>query len=57
MRCALTVLLALAYWAPAVASAGEVLYNGIELPSPWPPRIKEFKPPGESDPVVPPYLQ
>jgi hypothetical protein len=25
-------------WMPATLPAGEVLYNGIELPSPWPPR-------------------
>jgi hypothetical protein len=33
-------------------AAGEVLYNGIRLPSPWPPRIEDVP----RDPVVPRYL-
>ena len=33
-------------------SAGETLYNGIRLPSPWPPVIKELP----AEPVTPPYL-
>jgi hypothetical protein len=33
--------------------ARETLYNGIELPSPWPPRITELP----RDPVTPPYLK
>jgi hypothetical protein len=37
----------------AEAAAGETLYNGIRLPSPWPPRITEVPP----DPVTPPYLK
>ncbi len=35
---------------PAVA--GEVLYNGIELPTPWPPRAEKLTP----EPQVCPYL-
>jgi hypothetical protein len=31
----------------------ETLYNGIRLPSPWPPRITDIP----RDPVVPPYLK
>ncbi|MDD4872319.1 MAG: hypothetical protein PHR77_17345 [Kiritimatiellae bacterium] len=31
---------------------GQVLYNGIQLPSPWPPRLADFS----ADPVTPPYL-
>jgi len=34
------------------ARAGEVLYNGIQLPTPWPPRLEEVP----KDPVTPPYL-
>ncbi|MFO0965310.1 MAG: twin-arginine translocation signal domain-containing protein [Gemmataceae bacterium] len=30
----------------------ETLYNGIRLPSPWPPRIKDVP----RDPVTPPYI-
>jgi hypothetical protein len=48
---------ALACLATVAAPAGEVLYNGIELPSPWPPRIKEFRPADKTDPAVPHYLQ
>ncbi len=37
----------------ANAPAGEVLYNGIRLPSPWPPKVGDvFR-----DPVTPPYLR
>jgi len=32
---------------------GELLYNGIRLPSPWPPRISDVP----KDPVVPAYLK
>src|SRR2546429_373785 len=32
---------------------GETLYNGIRLPSPWPPHLKELP----RDPIVPPYLK
>jgi hypothetical protein len=34
------------------ASSGETLYNGIRLPSPWPPKLVELP----LDPVTPPYL-
>ena len=34
------------------ATDGELLYNGIRLPSPWPPRIKDVP----RDPVTPAYL-
>jgi hypothetical protein len=34
----------------------DTLYNGIELPSPWPPRLYDFPTSVEKDPVVPPYL-
>src|SRR5262249_39293965 len=37
----------------ADSTVGETLYNGIRLPSPWPPKITAV--PG--DPVLPPYLQ
>ncbi|MCY3023859.1 MAG: glycosyl hydrolase family 32, partial [Planctomycetota bacterium] len=42
---------------PGRAPAGEApperaLYNGIELPEPWPPRLKDFP----DDPQRPPYL-
>jgi hypothetical protein len=33
-------------------AGGEVLYNGIELPHTWPPRLKELP----KGPVLPPYL-
>jgi hypothetical protein len=36
----------------AAAPDGEVLYNGIRLGSPWPPRLKY----PDEHPVVPPYL-
>jgi hypothetical protein len=35
------------------APDGETLYNGIRLPTPWPPKIAEVP----RDPVTPPYLQ
>jgi hypothetical protein len=35
------------------SSAGETLYNGIRLPSPWPPKIAEIP----RDPVTPSYLR
>src|SRR5438105_9192746 len=34
------------------ATEGELLYNGIRLPTPWPPRIKDVP----RDPVTPVYL-
>ena len=34
--------------------ANEILYNGIELPTEWPPRIPDD---GSQEPAVPPYLQ
>src|SRR5205823_8885150 len=37
---------------PAAAAEGEVLYNGIRLPSPWPPRIADVP----REPVTPAYL-
>jgi hypothetical protein len=36
----------------ALAAEGEVLYNGIRLPSPWPPRLKDVP----RTPAVPAYL-
>ncbi|NQT12040.1 MAG: hypothetical protein HQ582_04795, partial [Planctomycetes bacterium] len=39
--------------ATAGAAASEVLYNGIVLPNPWPPQMRELP----RDPVTPPYLQ
>jgi hypothetical protein len=33
--------------------ARETLYNGIELPSPWPPKVAEIP----RDPLAPPYLK
>jgi hypothetical protein len=44
-----------AAWLPARAFAaeeGELLYNGIRLPRPWPPTIKDIP----AEPVVPAYL-
>jgi hypothetical protein len=38
---------------PSPSSGGETLYNGIKLPSPWPPKIAEIP----RDPVTPPYLK
>src|SRR5437667_5873533 len=38
------------------ADVGETLYNGIVLPSPWPPRLSDFPTSVEKDPVIPPYL-
>jgi hypothetical protein len=38
---------------PAGSSGGETLYNGIRLPSPWPPKITEIP----RGPVTPPYLK
>src|SRR5437763_16988449 len=38
--------------APA-ATGGETLYNGIKLPTPWPPKVAEVP----RDPVTPPYLK
>src|SRR5437773_9796135 len=35
------------------SGAGETLYNGIRLPSPWPPKITEIP----REPVTPPYLK
>jgi hypothetical protein len=35
------------------APPGETLYNGIRLPSPWPPPVAEVP----RDPVTPPYLR
>ncbi|HKI32020.1 MAG TPA: hypothetical protein VKA46_09130 [Gemmataceae bacterium] len=34
-------------------AGSETLYNGIELPSPWPPKFAELP----RDPVTPPYLK
>ncbi len=39
--------------ARADSAAGETLYNGIRLPSPWPPKVAAIP----RDPVLPPYLQ
>lgn len=38
--------------AAAEPAAGEVLYNGIVLPTPWPPRLPQLP----RGPVTPPYL-
>jgi hypothetical protein len=38
--------------AAQLATVGELLYNGIRLPTPWPPRIKEVP----RDPETPSYL-
>jgi hypothetical protein len=35
------------------AAGGEALYNGVRLPSPWPPKLAEVP----RDPVTPPYLK
>jgi hypothetical protein len=43
-------------WPPSESLLSEskdnILYNGIRLPSPWPPRLAGFK----REPVTPPYL-
>ncbi len=46
-------------WAAETSSAadGQVLYNGIRLPEPWPPRIDAFKPPEQTEPAKPYYLE
>jgi hypothetical protein len=38
---------------PAAPSGGEVLYNGIRLPAPWPPKVAEVP----AEPRTPPYLE
>src|SRR5436305_106010 len=38
---------------PARAPGGGLLYNGVRLPSPWPPKVTEIP----RHPVTPPYLQ
>jgi hypothetical protein len=38
---------------PDSPSGGETLYNGIRLPSPWPPKIDALP----REPVTPPYLK
>src|SRR5262245_40761155 len=38
--------------ATQLAANGEVLYNGIPLSSPWPPRVVELP----REPIVPAYL-
>ncbi|MBN2296772.1 MAG: hypothetical protein JXM70_30380 [Pirellulales bacterium] len=48
---------AFVFFGICLASAGEVLYNGIELPDPWPPRIKQFQTADKTDPVLPHYLK
>ncbi len=42
--------------AQGAGDGGELLYNGIRLPSPWPPKLAPFPTSVEKDPVVPPYL-
>src|SRR5262245_49969213 len=37
-------------------NSGETLYNGIVLPSSWPPRLSDFPTSVEKNPVIPPYL-
>jgi hypothetical protein len=44
--------LALQPWLDAAGDAGEILYNGIRLPRPWPPRLQSLP----LDPLTPPYL-
>ncbi len=49
-----TVVAAAAWLAVSLSAwAGEVLYNGIELPDDWPPRIKKLT----RDPMPVPYLE
>src|SRR5262245_59330272 len=50
---AVLMLLHEGVWA---ADSGAMLYNGIVLPSPWPPRLADFPTSVEKDPAVPPYL-
>ncbi|MBN2293649.1 MAG: hypothetical protein JXM70_14565 [Pirellulales bacterium] len=58
MQFPLTVIVAALSSLSAISAlGGEVLYNGIELPSTWPPQIKEFRPADQTDPAVPPYLK
>lgn len=57
-------LVAAAFFLASLAAAragsperrGEVLYNGIALPSPWPPKLSRFPVSVETEPVTPPYL-
>jgi len=36
--------------------SAQVLYNGIVLPSPWPPHLADFPTSVDKDPAIPPYL-
>jgi hypothetical protein len=38
------------------AESGETLYNGIVLPSEWPPRLTNFPTSVDQRPIAPPYL-
>ncbi|MFN0197976.1 MAG: hypothetical protein ACKVT0_14620 [Planctomycetaceae bacterium] len=51
--CIVGVLASIVYPTAMVCDAGEVLYNGIELPDPWPPRPEGFSRDPQPDP---PYL-
>jgi len=47
------VAIAIATLSSVNSRAGEILYNGIELPAKWPPNAKTFP---SNDPL-PPYLK
>ena len=54
--CCIMLLAILSVWEIANAeepNSGELLYNGIQLPAEWPPRLQDYPP----DPVTPPYLE
>src|ERR1700752_3631039 len=56
VRGALTFVAFSIHFRGLAVHAGETLYNGIELPSEWPPRLADFPTSVDGDPVVPPYL-
>jgi len=54
---ALTTLSALVLFLSGIKAADSgTLYNGIVLPSPWPPHLADFTTSVETEPVIPPYL-
>jgi len=52
------ILIALTAWLliSGLGFAGEVLPNGIRLPSLWPPRLEKLTRASQTDPQTPPYL-
>src|SRR6185503_16653556 len=56
LHLAMAVLLGAAGLAQEPEPQAATLYNGIRLPSSWPPRLAGFPTSVEKDPVTPPYL-